>query len=199
MANFKPFISNTNDVEDVDVYIDVKRISTSLLGFVHFTSTFLEISDVIVATPGERYSSYEKLWLPFDGTTWILLILTFLMAFIGIFVINRMPIFMQQRVYGEKNQTPAINVISAFFGLAHYKLPMRHIPRFILIMFIFFCLIFRTCYQSKLFDFMTSEPRRPPQKSILDLKDKGYKVLSHLPEEFLTSLLEDDESVWPPV
>ncbi|CAG9805812.1 unnamed protein product [Chironomus riparius] len=196
---FTPALSVTDDENDVDVYVEIKRMTTSAEGWLHMTSTFLEIRDIIVATPGERYTAYEKLWLPFDETTWILLISTFLLAFIGIFVVNYMPKFIQQRVFGEKVQTPALNVISTFFGISQYKLPIRHIPRFILMMFVFFCLIFRTCYQSKLFEFMTKEPRHPPPKTVADLKARNYTVYSILQKSFLTEFLEYEESMWPNV
>ena len=54
-------------------------------------------------------------------------------------------------------------------------------------MFIYFCFIFRTCFQSKFFEFMTSEPRQPPPKTIDDVIDRGYNVYAMEGNEELSS------------
>lgn len=184
IPNFFQLISNNFNYQvtfqetknDADVCLEIYRFETFLEHALHMTSTFMELRDVILATPGELYSPYEKLLLPFDDLTWKLLHFTFLIAFIVIFVINRLPKFIQNSVYGENVKSPTLNVISTFFGIAQIKIPNKFFPRFLLILFIFFCLIFRTCYQSKLFEFMTSEPRRLPPKTIEDMRDRNYTL-----------------------
>ncbi|KAL7012945.1 hypothetical protein ACKWTF_015117 [Chironomus riparius] len=185
-----------SEAEDVDVYLPVFRYDFESRQHFHVTSTFSHVRDIIITSIGEPYSSYEKLLLPFDDTTWKLLISTFLMAFIAIIVINRMPSFIQERVYGEQIQSPALNVISTFFGIAQAKLPTKHIPRFILIFFVFFCLIFRTCYQSKMFEFMTSEIRWPPPTSIKDLKDKNFIMYTNHSAKKVNSRIGDEIDNW---
>ena len=187
---------NVGHKMDADVYIDVRRLLASIEGWLHMTTTFLEIRDIIITTPGELYTSYEKLLLPFDFWTWNLLQVTFLLTFIGIFIVHRMPKFIQKRIFGERIKSPTFNVVSIFFGMAQSKLPQNYTSRLILLIFIFFCLIFRTCYQSKLFEFMTSAPRRPPPRTVGDLKHKDYVVLTHLPQYYVNSLIEDDKSNW---
>jgi hypothetical protein len=145
--------------------------------YFHDTTSFLEIREVIFTTPGELYTSYEKLWLPFDDTIWKYLIISFALAFVAILVINRLPLSVRKSVFGDDPRIPALNVISTFYGIPQFKLPVNNIPRFVLILCVFFCLIFRTCYQSKMFEFMTNNPRRPPPKTVQDLKDKGYQLL----------------------
>ena len=132
------------------------------------------------ATPSEKYTPYEKFFLPFDLETWILLTVTFMLTFLSIFIVNRLSKSAQSLVYGHKVETPIWNVIRIFFGISQTKLPNKNFPRFILIMFIYFCLVFRTCFQSKFFEFMTSEPRRDPPKSIDDLIERKYNVLATL-------------------
>jgi len=175
-SNFNYQISFQETKDDADVCFEIYRFETFLEHDLHMTSTFMELRDVILATPGELYSQYEKLLLPFDDLTWKLLHFTFLIAFIVIFVINRLPKFIQNGVYGDNVQSPTLNVISTFFGISQIKIPKKFFPRFLLILFIFFCLIFRTCYQSKLFEFMTSEPRRLPPKTIEDMRDRNYTL-----------------------
>jgi hypothetical protein len=142
------------------------------------TKLYFDSNFLLAATPSEFYSDYEKLWLPFDDFTWILLLLTFLAAFLVIFVAKYVTNSVKSLIIGREVLTPALNVLQVFFGISQMKLPAASVPRFILMMFIFFCLIFRTCYQSKLFEFMSSDMRKPPPKTITDLIDRNYQILT---------------------
>ena len=149
----------------------------------------------LLVTPADAYTPYEKLVLPFDLLTWILLVTTFAVTFLTIFIINRLPRTARAFVYGNKITNPAWNVASIFFGISQTKLPSEHFSRFILILFIFFCLIFRTCFQSKSFEFLTSEPRRPPPKSVEDLLERNYTIKTLFKEQF-EELTSDDRNNW---
>ncbi|XP_070491098.1 uncharacterized protein [Chironomus tepperi] len=195
--NFQP-MSDVLIANDSDASIFLARYSKFIFEH-HSTVTFSADQDVIIATPGELYTSYEKLLLPFDSATWKYLHITFVACFVAIFAIKRMPKFFRQRIFGDDVKTPVLNVISTFFGISQFKLPIRHMPRFILTLFIFFCLIFRTCYQSKLFEFMTSEPRRPPPMTIEDLKNRNYTVLTDYDPDIFYTLLNDEIMDWPNV
>lgn len=142
----------------------------------HRTSSFFEVSDVFLVTPGELYTSYEKLVLPFDYWTWFFLLLSFLIAFTAINCINRLPKFFRTKIYGENVKNPALNVVSTFFGSTQKKIPIGGVARFLLVSFTGFCLIFRTCYQNKLFDFMTGSPRKLTPTTIEELKIRNYTV-----------------------
>ena len=151
----------------------------------HHANINMRMSNVIAdlnvhmfVTPAEKYSPYEKFFLPFDLETWILLGSTFAFTFFIIFIINCFSQSTRSLVYGYKVETPIWNVISIFFGVSQTRLPTKNFSRFILTSFVFFCLIFRTCFQSKFFEFMTSEPRRTPPKEVEDLIDRKYKVYS---------------------
>jgi len=130
----------------------------------------------MVVTPAEKYTPYEKFFLPFDLWTWILFFVTFILTFLVIIIINCFSKSVQNLVYGNKVDTPIWNIVCIFFGVSQMKLPNSNFSRFIWIMFIYFCLIFRTCFQSKFFEFMTSEPRQAPPKTVQDLIDRGYNV-----------------------
>jgi hypothetical protein len=126
--NFTPVIMKSN----ADL-INCPAINGSFLGANEFNTEFfsffinLPLNDVIeqrsftlpiendeiflMVTPGESYTYYEKLLLPFDVQTWKYLLLTFGCAFMLIFVINLMPRKIQDLVYGESVETPAYNVV----------------------------------------------------------------------------------------
>ncbi|KAG5679800.1 hypothetical protein PVAND_009338 [Polypedilum vanderplanki] len=90
----------------------------------------------------------------------------------------------QVLVYGHGVKIPSLNVVGTFFGIGQTKLPDLSFSRFILMIFILFCLIIRTAYQGVLFELMTSQPRRPEPKDIQGLIDQNYTVLVWHSEEF---------------
>jgi hypothetical protein len=100
-------------------------------------------------TPGEPYTNFEKLYLPFDDETWKYLIITYVSVFSLIVIINRFNRKIQDFFYGQNVTSPAFNVVSIFFGIGQIKLPSGNFARITLMTFIYFCLIIRTAYQGK--------------------------------------------------
>lgn len=94
--------------------------------------------------PGETYTSFEKLFLPFDLPTWMMFLAVFLIAYTFIVFIS---LFSDQGVadfmFGEKVNTPAINVFVIFMGLGVVRLPRKNFPRFLVMVFLLYCLIMR--------------------------------------------------------
>ncbi|KAG5680218.1 hypothetical protein PVAND_009743 [Polypedilum vanderplanki] len=156
------------------------------------TSVFSSMDIGLMVTRGKAYNDYEKLLMPFDLTTWILLFFTFGIAFFVIFIINQMSIKIQEKVFGRNITTPSFNVVSTFFGIGLSKLPKTSFARFILIMFIMFCLIVRTAYQGVIFDYMNSDMRKPHATTIEEVFEQNYRVLSqfksHIANNFKISI-----------
>lgn len=115
-----------------------------------FTSASFEISPLVFIVPhGEPFSGYEKLFLPFDATTWTLFGFTFGIAFAVIFIVNQMKKLIRNVFYGFRVNAPSLNVLRNFFGIGQVRLPENNFARIILTFFVFFCLIFRTGYQGE--------------------------------------------------
>jgi hypothetical protein len=171
------FIPINGITKAVNVFFELKTIH-KIVSNVIPSNVVANVDVRMFVTPAEKFTPYEKFMLPFDFETWILLFSTFSLTFVSISVINRMSKITQSIVYGQNIETPVWNVVSIFFGISQTKLPTKNFSRFILILFIFFCLIFRTCFQSKFFEFMTSEPRRLPPSTIDEIIDRGYEVFS---------------------
>jgi hypothetical protein len=166
-------INNTRKIPHV--YFQVMTIHHSRHGLP--TSNVIEnLKFKMFVTPAEKYTPYEKFVLPFDLLTWILIAVTFIATFSSIIIINCLSRTTQNIVYGHKVDAPVWNVVCIFFGISQTQLPTANFPRFILVIFIYFCLIFRTCFQSKFFEFMTSEPRRSPPKTLQDVFDRQYGI-----------------------
>ncbi|KAL7011826.1 hypothetical protein ACKWTF_014475 [Chironomus riparius] len=166
--------------EDESSKIPIIQLQTVLMnqGSLFPIAYFLESSYMFAVTPTDVYSNYEKLWKPFDDVTWILLLMTFIAAFIVIFVAKFLTNSVRRFIFGREVLTPALNVLQILFGISQIKLPDSSVARFILLLFLFFCLIFRTCYQSMLFDFMTSDMRKPMPRTIEDLVTMDYTIIS---------------------
>ena len=159
----------------------------------HSTLTFFENRVKLLVTPGEPYNIYEKLLLPFDEATWICLMITFLIAFFTVFVINLFSEKVRELFYGKGVRTPTLNIMSTFYGISLNVVPQRNFPRILLMVFISFCLIIRTCYQSKLFEFMTTLMRRPPPQSLDDLFMRNYTIYTYENYEYYKQMIDEDK------
>jgi hypothetical protein len=126
----------------------------------------------------ESFTSYEKLLLPFDLTTWCFLLITFFSAFAIIFVIDLMPEFFHTIVYGKGVKMPMLNVLRTFFGIAQARLPEGSFSRIILMSFILFCLVIRTAYQGVFFELLTTDMRKPQPETINDLFARNYTIIA---------------------
>jgi len=127
--------------------------------------------------PGELYSDWELLAFAFDTATWILIGVTFLTAFGVIFIINLTTQTVRDFVFGRRVATPTLNVLAAFYGLSQPVLPRRNFARFLLTLFIIWCLIIRTCYQGKLFEYLQGDQRKPEIQSIEEVFEKNLTFL----------------------
>jgi hypothetical protein len=118
-----------------------------------FKYKLYEIESALIVSIGEAYTSYEKFILPLDVGTWICCGVFFGGAFIIIFIISRLNNRMvRDFVFGRRVTSPAFNVLIAFFGQSQNILPRRNFARYLLILFIMFCLIIRTGYQGVQFE-----------------------------------------------
>lgn len=131
---------------------DLSNFLKSLEEYHFFILTNSEIA--LLVSTGESYGMFEKLALPFDLSTWISIVLCFLMSFFVIFLLKQMNNEVQSFVFGLHVSTPSLNVIAAFFGQGQTILPGRNFARYMLMLLILFCLIIRTGYQSLQFDLM---------------------------------------------
>lgn len=189
---FVPVNGITFDVNEVfggQWYDDINsRVS-------HITSSAIERIVLLVVTPGEPFTAYEKLFFPFDLPTWISLCCTFLIAFAVIFVVNLKPRIIQEVFYGVGVNSPSLNVLGSFFGIGQNKLPKNNFGRIILIFFVYFCLVFRVGYQGEIFklnyklfysfkfpgvfyEMLTTDMRKQPIKSIAEILEENIPVFT---------------------
>lgn len=117
-------------------------------GALHITSHVYQQRDMyLVVTPGENFTPYEKLLLPFDRQTWTFLMSTIAAAFLTIFIVDFLPKIVQNIFYGFGNSSPMLNVLGIFFGIAQTRIPFSNFGRIILVTFVLFCMVLRNGYQ----------------------------------------------------
>jgi len=162
----------------INLYMRLGIYSIINFGHIHFGSEFISSEYLFYVTPGELYTSYEKLYLPFDDTTWLFILITFSVAFVVIFLVNFLPKWIQTTFYGSNVHNPALNVVQTFFGISQTQVPVENAARIILIFFIFFCLVIRTAYQGVSYEFLTTEMRKKPIDSIEKLISQNFTIVT---------------------
>jgi len=130
---------------------------------------------------GDYYTGLEKLFLPYDDVGWILVVLTFAAGLVVIQVVLRLSKIKQNFIFGRRVTSPSMNLFVAFFGLGQTTLPGRNFARFILMMFILWCLIIRTAYQGVLYELLKSDGRKPAAINLDDFyKGNIHNTLVHV-------------------
>jgi len=144
-----------------------------------YKTQLMEKEFYFVIPQGELYTEWEKLFLPFDEPTWLLIVFTFAASFAIILIVNCASQIVKNFVFGRQVTTPSLNVLRIFFGLSQTVLPGRNFARFLLMLFTIWSLIFRTCYQGLLFENLIGDGRKPPIKTIDELLNKNFTYHTH--------------------
>lgn len=147
----------------------------------YVVSTFYNIFKVFWVLPsGEPYNQFEKMFMMFDDDVWTGIGCTLLLLLISIRIINRLPIKVRNFVFGLGIRTPTMNLLEIFLCGGQNKVPRRNFARFILMPIVLWCLVFRTCYQSKLFEFLQCDLRKARVGSLQDAKDQNFTIMLNM-------------------
>jgi hypothetical protein len=130
-----------------------------------------------VVPPGEPLTDLEKMFAAFDEETWIAIGATFLIALVVIQVIKRLSVKVQNFVFGRGIRSPVLNLVDIFLNGGQNQAPERNFARYLLMLFVIWSLIFRTCYQSIMFEQMNSDMRRDRITTIDELKAKNFTLI----------------------
>jgi hypothetical protein len=141
-----------------------------------FSSALFSDHVTFTVPASEPYTQLEKMFLMFDGATWIWIGFTLARAFMLIQVVSFMSTKVQKFVFGRDIQTPTLNVASIFLNGAQFKSPGRNFSRFMLMMFIIWSLIIRTYYQSELYKNLQNDLRKPKIRTIDELNEKFFTL-----------------------
>uniref|UniRef100_A0A3F2ZDF1 Ionotropic glutamate receptor C-terminal domain-containing protein n=1 Tax=Lutzomyia longipalpis TaxID=7200 RepID=A0A3F2ZDF1_LUTLO len=130
----------------------------------------------LLIPPGRPISALEKLFLPLSFTTWMLLSVVFILAIVFIVIGKFITPQTRDFVFGQRNNYPFINLISIFYGGPMMPLPRRNFARFLVMMWILFCLVMRSSYQGALFGFMKKPRYSSPTDTLAKMYEAGFKI-----------------------
>jgi hypothetical protein len=90
-------------------------------------------------------------------------------------------------VFGEKNQSPAMNLLSILLVGNQHVWPGKLFARLLLLNFLIFTLNMRTLYQGAMFELMQSNKKHDEMKTIEEVKENGFSmfVLKTTSENFI--------------
>jgi hypothetical protein len=147
------------------------------LKFVDASVAYFSEIILFMIPPGATLTSFEKLFLPLDYSTWICLIFVKSFGFIVIFVLKKFSSNETQTfVFGSRVKQPSMNILAALFGGSQSKLPGRNFARFLLMMFILLCLVMRTLYAGSLFRIIQLNIHHKEAQTIDDMIEHDFKI-----------------------
>lgn len=142
--------------------------------FRFITQPYLFQSNNMAVPPGEEFTGYEKLLLPFDSSTWLLISVTFVIAYSTIFVVNLSSIRVKNYIFGTNVSTPSLNVAAIFFGISQHVSPRRNFARFLAMLFVMFSLIIRTAWQGKMFEYLQKNITKSEVQTIEEMIQRNF-------------------------
>lgn len=138
------------------------------------TTFFASSPVVIVMPPTPPISPFVKLYLPFDTTVWIMIIIIFIIGCLVIFFTYFFNKKLYSLIVGEGVSYPALNLAIAAVGGSQRILPRKHFPRQLLVHFLIFCLILRSTYQGRLFNILQKEIHQKEPTTIDELVERDF-------------------------
>lgn len=149
---------------------------------------------VVFAVPlGARLSSFQKLLRPFELVVWILILITLAIGLVVILVLNLKYRSLRAFVFGTGIKNPVTNLIVIIFGGSQPRLPQRNFARFILMMFLMFCLVQRNAYQGSLYIFLQTDGRHKEVQSIDEMVQKGFEFYMY---ESYSDIIESQPNIY---
>lgn len=142
-------------------------------------TVFLDSLNFIISS-GEPYSQFEKMFMMFENEVWIAIGATLLTALFLVYFVKLLSIKALDLICGSNIKTPALNLVSTFLTGIQSKLPKNSLARFLLMMFIFWSLIFRTCHQSMLFTYLQADLRKATLTTIDEIFEHDLTLYGDL-------------------
>lgn len=161
---------------EADFTIGMFTITFLRSQFMTSSELYFSVPFILIVPPGLPFSSFEKLFRPFSLAVWISLLSVFIIAAIVVTVIKFQKIAVRNFVFGSKNMSPYMNILSVFVGGTLSRLPGSNFARYLLAAFLLFSIVKRTLYQGALFKFLQAEDGTKQIQTIDELVEKNMKV-----------------------
>lgn len=173
--NRDAFVKTVFDVRWLNIFLSTAEQSRTKASYFLFYSTNFDFRESLIAIPkGSELDSYAKIIRPFDGETWLWVAITFITAFTSIFIIQFTNATVRNFIFGLNISNPGLNVLRIFFGISQIRCSGRNFARFLSMSFILFCIVIRTAYQAKMFQFLQMELRNPTFDTVDQLIENDF-------------------------
>lgn len=126
---------------------------------------YLYLGFTFAVPPGEPYSDLQKMFMMFDFDLWIAIVTTFIIALCATLTLNLVSRSIRNLIAGRV-VSPTLNVFEIFLCGGQVHVPRGSFARILLILFIVWSLIIRTCHQSMLFELLQADLRKPKLKTL---------------------------------
>lgn len=143
------------------------------------TEPYFMIPLGFIIPPGTAFSTLEKLLIPYETAVWITLLVLLAVAVCVILIVKRRAKKLRNFVVGREVASPFTELLVALFGGSSHALPRQQFPRYLLMMFLLFCLVMRTVYQGGLFKFMQSDQKGREVSSIDEMINDGFEIYAY--------------------
>lgn len=173
------YIKGKVNMSNVDLMLDTATWSIAYNSTNTLTYPYYIDHWVFLIPPGELYTQFEKVFLPFQPEVWISIVVFLLFSVVVIQLIKLTSENFQSLVFGRNVQTPTINITSTFLTGVQLKVPEKTFARFLFINFVVWSLIFRTCYQSELFKYLQNDMRKPEPRTIVELIKNNFTFIGN--------------------
>ena len=173
-AAFLDLKEGRTDIGMGDYFLKINRLK-----YFDASVSYLNYPIVFIVPPGEKLTVFEKFIRPFEPVVWILFLIALLMGIVVIIIINWRFKYLKNFVYGRGINNPLMNMLTIIVGSQQPKVPKRNFARFLLIMLIFMCFIFRSIYQGSLFQFLQSDGRHKEVQTIDEMLENNFEICLH--------------------
>ncbi|XP_055522403.1 uncharacterized protein LOC129716593 [Wyeomyia smithii] len=116
--------------------------------------SYYTIRIIFTVPPGRPYTAFEKLFRPFAANTWTMISLLLLFGLTVIYTLKFYSRPIRNFVYGRTVLMPALNMLNIFFGGSSSRTPGRNFARTLLFLWLYYCFVMRSLYQSSLFEYL---------------------------------------------
>lgn len=160
--------------------------SFSRISQVYITFPLAIMRNRFLVTRGLSYTPAEKMILPFDRWSWILIISSVAIGFIVIGVtVHIVPKSIKHLTIGEMTSDPSFNLVRIVFGMQLTRVATGNCARLLVMIFILFCMVMRTAYQAKSFEFVTGNVRKSTPSSVQELLDRRIPIIEQYDERHM--------------
>lgn len=150
---------------EADIIISEFYLRSIRLKFIEASREYFQTDIVFVIPPGRNLSSIEKLLQPFSKTVRMVLLISLLVLFAIIFLINRVfKVPMTNQSFGI-----FFKIFSIIFAVSLPRLPKNSSARLLLVSLTIFCLVYQAAYQGSLYRFFKTRSKEKDAETIAEL------------------------------